>query len=72
MSHHYENLLINMPVRHMMTMMETNSAKLSQQLQRFVSMEILNFFILARYNRNNNRDINDKPHTVISALRTSR
>ena len=53
MSHHYENLLINMPVRHMMTMMETNSAKLSQQLQRFVSMNILNFFILARYNRNN-------------------
>ena len=72
MSHHYENLLINMPVRHMMTMMETNSAKLSQQLQRFVSMNILNFFILARYNHNNNRDINDKPHTVISALRTSR
>ena len=72
MSHHYENLLINMPVRHMMTMMETNSAKLSQQLQRFVSMDILNFFILARYNIIVITDTNDKPLTVISALRTSR
>ena len=72
MSHHYNNLLINMPVRHTVSMMETSSAKLRRQLQRFVSMDILNFFILARYNIIVITDINDKPHTVISALRTSR
>ena len=48
MSHHYKNLLINMPVRHTLTMMDMNSEKLSQQFQRYVTMDIMNFFILAR------------------------
>ena len=48
MSHHYKNLLINMPVRHTLTMMEKDSGKLGQQLQRLVSMDVMNFYILAR------------------------
>jgi ionotropic glutamate receptor len=45
MSHHYKNLLINMPVRHTMT--EMDSGMLSQQLQRLISMDVMNFYILA-------------------------
>ena len=48
MSHHYKNLMLNMPVRHTLTMMESNSVKLGQQFQRLVSMDIMNFYILAR------------------------
>ena len=48
MSHHYKNLLLNMPVRHTLTMMEANSDRLGKQLQKFVSMDIMNFYILAR------------------------
>ena len=45
MSHHYKNLLINMPVRHTLAMMDS---QFSHQLQRLISMDIMNFYILAR------------------------
>ena len=48
MTHHYKNLLVNMPVRHTLTMMETDSSKLSAQLQRYVNMDVMNFYLLAR------------------------
>ena len=48
MTRHYKHLLLNMPVRHTLTMMERDSGKLGQQLQRLVSMDVMNFYILAR------------------------
>ena len=48
MTHHFSHLLVNMPVRHTLTMMEKDSGKLGQQLQRLVSMDVMNFYILAR------------------------
>ena len=48
MNYHHNNLLLDMSVRHGMTMMDMEDGKLSQQLQRFVKLSVINFFILAR------------------------
>ena len=49
MSHQYWNLLINMGVRHIMTIMDMDTVKLSRQFQRFVKFDVMNYFLLARY-----------------------
>ena len=48
MSHRYRHLFLNMHVRNSITMMEVDSEKLGQQLQRFAKFDVHNFFILAR------------------------
>ena len=48
MTHHYKNLLMNMPVRHILDKMETEDEKLEEQITKFVKMDIMNFFILSR------------------------
>ena len=48
MGHHYKNLLVNMPVRHTISTMDTNNERLTHQFQRYMNMDIMNFFILAR------------------------
>ena len=46
-NHHYKNLLLNMPVRHIINKMETDMDKLKMQIARIEKLEINNFFILA-------------------------
>ena len=47
MNHHYKNLLLNMPVRHIINRMETmNREALKEQFKRMHMQEIRNFFIL--------------------------
>ena len=48
MTHHYKNLLMNMPVRHVIDKMETEREKLEEQITKYVKMDILNFFLLTR------------------------
>jgi len=47
MNHHYKNLLLNMPVRHIINRLETmNKEALKEQIKRLHMLEIRNFFIL--------------------------
>ena len=47
MNHHYKNLLLNMPVRHIVNRLETSSMEnLKEQIQRLHMLEIRNFFLL--------------------------
>ena len=47
MNHHYKNLLLNMPVRHIVNRLETSSKEnLKEQIQRLHMLEIRNFFLL--------------------------
>ena len=48
MTHHYKNLLMNMPVRHVLDKMETEQEKLEEQITKYVKMDIMNFFLLTR------------------------
>ena len=48
MTHHYKNLLVNLPVRHILTKIEPDDNMLKMQIERMLSMDISNFFILAR------------------------
>ena len=48
MNHHFKNLLLNMPVRHMFNKLMPSNGSLAEQIKRMTSMEIKNFFILAR------------------------
>ena len=48
MTHHYTNLMINMPVRHTMVKIEDEEEKLEQQIKRFADMDLTNFVILSR------------------------
>ena len=49
MIQNYKALLVNMPVRHTLAMMELDPAALQHQFSRLVTdMDITNFFILAR------------------------
>ena len=48
-THHYKHLLLNMPVRHSLTMMEMSSEELGAQLDTIVNQtKVTNFLILAR------------------------
>ena len=47
-THHYNTLLLNMPVRHMINRLQLGDrAQLAAQLRRIVSLEVRNFFVLA-------------------------
>ena len=47
-THHYNTLLLNMPVRHMISRLQLGDrAQLAAQLRRIVSLEVRNFFVLA-------------------------
>ena len=47
-THHYNTLLLNMPVRHMISPLQLGDrAMLAAQLRRIVSLEVRNFFVLA-------------------------
>ena len=47
MNHHYKNLLLNLPVRHIINKIETiNREALKEQLRRMYLQEIRNFFFL--------------------------
>ena len=48
MTPQYKHLLINMPVRHSLTMMDMDDLELSQQIKSSKNMGMTNFFILAR------------------------
>ena len=48
MTHHYKNLLMNLPVRHIISILETEDMKLEEQINRYVSMDIMNFVLLCR------------------------
>ena len=48
MTHHYRNLLINMPVRHTFEKMETDNETLTEQITKFVKKDITNFVLLSR------------------------
>ena len=48
MTAQYKHLLINMPVRHSLTMMDLDDLELSQQIESFKNIGMTNFFILAR------------------------
>ena len=48
MNHHFKNLLLNMPVRHIFNKLMPDNGSLAEQIKRMTSMEIKNFFILAR------------------------
>ena len=51
MNHHYSNLFINMPVRHLINKLETsNKGSLTAQIKRMGDLEISNFFILGSNN----------------------
>ena len=47
-THHYNTLLLNMPVRHMINRLQLGDRdQLAAQLRRIVSLEVRNFFVLA-------------------------
>ena len=48
MTHHYKNLLMNMPVRHAFEKIEPEDQKLEEQITKFVKMDIMNFVLLSR------------------------
>ena len=48
MTHHYKNLLMNMPVRHTFEKMETEHETLTEQITKFVKKDITNFVLLSR------------------------
>ena len=48
MTHHYKNLLMNMPVRHAFEKIEPEDEKLEEQITKFVKMDIMNFVLLSR------------------------
>ena len=48
MTHHYKNLLMNMPVRHAFEKIEPEDQKLKEQITKFVEMDIMNFVLLSR------------------------
>ena len=49
MTEHYKHLLLNVPVRHTLTMMKMDSEELKEQFYSLVyETDITNFFILAR------------------------
>jgi len=51
MNHHYSNLFINMPVRHLINKLETSDkGSLTAQIKRMGDLEISNFFILGSNN----------------------
>ena len=48
MNQNYNNILMNLPVRHILDKIETEEEKLEQQINKFVNLNIMNFFILSR------------------------
>ena len=47
MTHHYKNLLLNMPVRHLINKLAPDWSGLKEQIQRMQGLDIRHFFILA-------------------------
>ena len=47
-THHYTNLMINLPVRDTMVKIEDEEEKLEQQMKRSADMDLTNFVILSR------------------------
>ena len=48
MTHHYKNLLLNLPVRHLINKLVTGDMKMiKEQIQRIQGLDIRHFFILA-------------------------
>ena len=45
---HYKHLLVNLPVRHTLVMMDENSGELTLQIERLYNRSMTNFLILAR------------------------
>ena len=51
MTHHFKNLLRNMPVRHLIKRLADGWRDLQEQLQMMQDLDIKHFFILARAER---------------------